>query len=185
MPGPPGGGAPGPPIRSGECGSPTPKGGRGNPFSSPKPGPGKAPGKPGIPKGGPGRPAAPAFMAAEAAAAAAAAADVGVVGGLGVVGLSLPLLLPGSADFFPDGAGVEEADDRPDLGLTGSFLALRSPFSLGGVLRRPLVKACTLLAIRSAALISGPATSIFCKIIGKNNIRITELFICFINGLHN
>ena len=177
MPGPPGGGAPGPPIRSGECGSPTPKGGRGNPFSSPKPGPGKAPGKPGIPKGGPGRPAAPAFMAAEAAAAAAAAADVGVVGGLGVVGLSLPLLLPGSADFFPDGAGVEEADDRPDLGLTGSFLALRSPFSLGGVLRRPLVKACTLLAIRSAALISGPATSIFCKIIVKNNIRIKELFI--------
>jgi hypothetical protein len=101
-------------------------------------------------------------MAAEAAsAAAAAAADVGVVGGLGVVGLSLPLLLPGSADFFPDGAGVEEADDRPDLGLTGSFLALRSPFSLGGVLLRPLVKACTLFAIRSAALISGPATSIF------------------------
>ena len=150
MPGRPAGGPPGPPGRSGECGSP--KGGRGNPFSSPNPGPGNAPGKPGIPNGGPGRPAAPAFSAAEAAAAAAAAADVGVVGGLGVVGFSLLL---NSADFFPEGAGVEEADDRPLRGLTGSFLAFRSPFSLGGVRRRPLVNDCTLLATRSAALMSG------------------------------
>ena len=158
MPGRPGGGAGAPGGLSGECGSPPGKGGLGNPFSSPKPGPGRAPGKPGIPKGGPGRPApaAPAFMAADAAAAAAAAADVGVVAGLGVGGFSPLLLLPPrSADFFPDGAGVDEADDLPDFGLTGSLLAFRSPFSFGGVLLRPLVKACTLLAIRSAAFISG------------------------------
>lgn len=87
----------------------------------------------------------PALRAAEAAAAAAA--DVGVVGGLGVVGFS-PL---DSEDFFPvaeeaEGAGVEEAEDRPLLGLTGSFLALRSPFSLGGVLLSPLVNAFSSLA---------------------------------------
>ena len=33
------------------------------------------------------------------------------------------------------GAGVDEAEDRPLLGLTGSFLW--SPFSFGGVRRRP------------------------------------------------
>lgn len=81
-----------------------------------------------MPKGGPGR---PALMPA----AAAAAAEVGVIG-LGVVGFSEPE----SVDFFPEGAGVEEADDRPLRGLTGSFLALRSPFSFGGVLLSPLVR---------------------------------------------
>ena len=120
------------------------KGGRGNPFSNPKPpGPGPIgpPGKPGIPKGGPGRP--PCFKAA-AAAAAADAADapaaeaVGVGGGLGVVGFSPP----DSEDSLPEGAGVDEAEDLPLLGLTGSFLALRSPFSLGGVRLSPLVIAC-------------------------------------------
>ena len=90
-----------------------------------------------MPNGGPGRPA-PALRAAEAAAAATA--DVGVVGGLGVVGFSEL----DSADFLPDGAGVEEAEDLPLRGLTGSFLALRSPFSLGGVLRKPLVRAAPL-----------------------------------------
>lgn len=132
------GGMPGkPPGLNGECGSPG-KGGLGKPFSSPKPGPpGKGPGNPGIPKGAPGM---PALRAAEAAAAAAAA-DVGVVGGLGVVGFSP------SEDFFAadeeeaEGAGVEDAEERPLLGLTGSFLALRSPFSLGGVLLSPLVNA--------------------------------------------
>ena len=103
----------------------------------PKPGPGGpgSPGKPGIPNGGPGK---PAFNPA----AAAAAADVGVMG-LGVVGFSDP----DSTDFFPDGAGVEEADDRPLLGLTGSFLALRSPFSFGGVLLSPLVRAAAALSL--------------------------------------
>ena len=126
------------------------KGGRGNPFSNPKPpGPGPIgpPGKPGMPKGGPGRP--PCFKAAAAAAAADAAEapeaeDVGVVGGLGVVGFSPP----DSEDFLPpEGAGVDEAEDLPLLGLTGSFLALRSPFSLGGVRLRPLVIACWVAAL--------------------------------------
>ena len=121
------------------------KGGRGNPFSKPKPpGPGIGPpGNPGIPKGGPGRP--PGFRAAAAAAAAEAdeapeAEEVGVVGGLGVVGFSPP----DSEDFLPEGAGVDEAEDLPLLGLTGSFLALRSPFSLGGVRLSPLVTAALL-----------------------------------------
>lgn len=98
-----------------------------------------------MPKGGPGRPAAaaPALRANAAAPGAppgVGAADVGVVGGLGVGGFSLPL--PKSADFLPEaGAGVEDAEDLPLLGLTGSFFALRSPFSLGGVLLRPLVNA--------------------------------------------
>ena len=126
-----------PPGLRGECASP--KGGRGKPFSKPNPaGPGSpgapgTPGKPGMPKGGPGRPA-PAFKAK--APAAPEAPEVGVVGGLGVVGFSLI-----SADFLPEGAGVDEAEDLPLLGLTGSLLALRSPFSLGGVLLRPLVNA--------------------------------------------
>ena len=123
------------------------KGGRGNPFSNPKPGPGIGPpGNPGMPNGGPGRPpglrpAAAAAAAAEAAEVAEApeAEDVGVVGGLGVAGLSPPA--PDSVDFLPEGAGVDEAELRPLLGLTGSFLALRSPFSLGGVLLSPLVNA--------------------------------------------
>lgn len=114
-----------------ECWS---NGGLGKPFSRPNPGPGRGPGNPGIPNGGPGSP--PGFSPA-AAAAAAAAADVGVVEGLGVVGFSLP----GSVDFFPDGAVVEDAEDLPLLGLTGSFFALRSPFSLGGVRLSPFVKA--------------------------------------------
>ena len=125
-------------------------GGRGNPFSNPKPGPPGIgpPGNPGMPNGGPGRP--PGLRPAAAAAAAAAAdvadaaeapeaVDVGVVGGLGVAGLSPPA--PGSVDFLPEGAGVDEAELLPLLGLTGSFLALWSPFSLGGVLLSPLVNA--------------------------------------------
>jgi hypothetical protein len=98
-----------------------------------------------MPKGAPGMP--PALRAAEAAAAAAAL--VGVVGGLGVVGFSEP----DSADFLPEPAGVEEAEDRPLRGLTGSFLALRSPFSLGGVILRPLVNASELLLLAPVLLL--------------------------------
>ena len=98
-----------------------------------------------MPKGGPGNPAlSPA--AAAACAAAAAATEVGVIG-LGVVGFSDP----DSTDFFPEGAGVEEADDLPLRGLTGSFLALRSPFSFGGVLRSPLVSCCAAVAAATTA----------------------------------
>ena len=107
-----------------------------------------------MPKGGPGR---PALM--PAAAAACAAAEVGVIG-LGVVGFSEPE----SADFFPEGAGVEEADDRPLRGLTGSFLALRSPFSFGGVLLSPLVRVAAAsgpLGTTAAAPVMPEAASLF------------------------
>ena len=58
----------------------------------------------------------------------------------GVAGLGVEDLFPSSEednDFLDaDGAGVDEAEDRPLLGLTGSFFAwLESPFSLGGVRR--------------------------------------------------
>lgn len=113
----------------------SPKGGRGNPFSRPNPGPGKGPGNPGIPKGAPGKPGP--LGAPGGAPGAPAAPDVGVVGGLGVVGFSLP----DSFDFLPeDGAGVDDADDLPLRGLIGSFFAFKSPFScFGGVLLSPLV----------------------------------------------
>ena len=78
--------------------------------------------------------------------------------GLGVVGFSDP----DSTDFFPDGAGVEEADDRPLLGLTGSFLALRSPFSFGGVLLSPLVSAAPAAA---AALLAASWNQNYWKLI--------------------
>ena len=74
------------------------------------------------------------------------------VGGLGVPGLSPPPLLsePGPPEGFLaagapgcPGAGVEEAEDRPLLGLTGSFLWLTSPFSLGGGERGRMPFWCT------------------------------------------
>ena len=54
--------------------------------------------------------------------------------GLGVDGFALS-----SDDFLDAVLGVDEADDLPLLGLTGSFFAwfLTSPFSFGGVLLIP------------------------------------------------
>lgn len=61
------------------------------------------------------------------------------VGGFGVPGLSPPLLSePGPEGFLTapgTGAGVEEAEEWPLLGLTGSFLWFTSPFSFGGGVR--------------------------------------------------
>lgn len=61
------------------------------------------------------------------------------VAGFGVVDL------PSSDLFAVEGAGVEEAEERPLRGEAGSFFALPleaaeagpSPFSLGGVRRKP------------------------------------------------
>ena len=94
-------------------------------------------GNPGRPNGGAGK---PCFKGPAPAAPGAlpGPAPLGVLG-FGVVGLS-----SGFEACFLGGAGVDEAEDRPDLGLTGSFLAcsllllllpLPLPFSLGGVRR--------------------------------------------------
>ncbi len=85
---------------------------------------GGPPGKPGIPNGG-----MPGLTAGEP--------PLPFVAGFGVVDLLFPPDAA-SSDFLEAGAGVDEAEERPDLGLTGSFLAeAESPFSLGGVLRSP------------------------------------------------
>ena len=94
-------------------------------------GPGNPGGIPGIPKGGGNW---PGFMGG-GGGAGAGRDPFGVVG-FGVPGLSPPPLLsePGPPEGFlvAAGAGVEEAEECPLLGLTGSFLWFTSPFSFGG-----------------------------------------------------
>ena len=84
------------------------------------------PGNPGRPNGGTGSPAGFNAETIGPAAAASVGDDFGVA-----CFSSEPFLTDG-------GAGVDEADEVPLRGLTGSFLAwlLRSPFSFEGGLRR-------------------------------------------------
>lgn len=102
--------------------------------------------KPGIPKGGPGRPGT-CFIDGGAPGGgcwvAPPPAEGGVFGFGDVVGFSLD----DSVDFFPEGAGVDEAEDLPLLGLNGSFLALRSPFSFGGVRLSPFCRCAAAVAV--------------------------------------